>query len=89
MPASVLSLGTRRELFIDGLLIDQFVLHGGVNAVLWDQPDAIRAEMERVLPQVKEAGGYIFSSDHSVPSSVSRDEFASIVELARNLESYA
>ena len=67
---------------------DQLVLHGGINAVLWDQPEAIRAEMERVLPQVKESGGYIFSSDHSVPSSVSREEFASIVELARQLGSY-
>jgi len=40
------------------------VLHGGINAVLWDQPEAIREEMLRVVPVVKESGGYIFSSDH-------------------------
>lgn len=67
---------------------DRLVLHGGINAVLWDQPEAIRAEMERVVPVLKANGGYIFSSDHSVPSSVSLDEFRSIVNLARQLGSY-
>lgn len=64
------------------------VLHGGVNAVLWDHPDEIRAEMERVIPTLKEDGGYIFSSDHSVPSSVSLEDFRHIVELAKELGSY-
>jgi uroporphyrinogen decarboxylase len=63
------------------------VLHGGINAVLWDQPEAIQAEMERVIPAVKENGGYIFSSDHSVPSTVSLEDFRRIVELARKLGS--
>lgn len=67
---------------------DQLVLHGGINAVLWDQPDAIRAEMERVVPVMKENGGYIFSSDHSVPSSVSLEDFRRIVTLAKELGSY-
>lgn len=64
------------------------VLHGGINAVLWDQPEAIRAEMERVVPTLKENGGYIFSSDHSVPSSVSLEDFRAIVELAKRLGSF-
>jgi uroporphyrinogen decarboxylase len=64
------------------------VLHGGINAVLWDDMDKIRAEMERVLPVLKENGGYIFSSDHSVPSSVSLESFRETVELARRLGSY-
>jgi len=68
---------------------ERLVLHGGINAVLWDQPEAIQAEMERVVPRMKENGGYIFSSDHSVPSSVSLDDFRRIVELARRLGSYA
>ena len=66
----------------------KLVLHGGINAVLWDHPDLIRAEMERVLPVVKENGGYIFSSDHSVPSSVGLEDFRGIVELAKRLGSY-
>ena len=66
----------------------QLVLHGGVNAVLWDQPDIIHAEMEKIIPVMKENGGYIFSSDHSVPSSVSLEDFRGIVELAKKLGSY-
>jgi uroporphyrinogen decarboxylase len=65
------------------------VLHGGVNAVLWDHPELIQAEMERVIPVLKENGGYIFSSDHSVPSSVSLEDFRRIVILAKKLGSYS
>jgi uroporphyrinogen decarboxylase len=64
------------------------VLHGGVNAVLWDRPDEIRAEMQRVLPALKQGGGYIFSSDHSVPSSVGLEDFRGIVGLAKELGKY-
>lgn len=67
---------------------DRLVLHGGVNAVLWDKLDEIETEMERVVPVMKENGGFIFSSDHSVPSSVSLEEFRRIVELAKKLGSY-
>lgn len=68
---------------------DDLVFHGGINAVLWDDPDAIAAEMRRVLPAMKANGGYIFSSDHSVPSSVSLEQFRYIVDLAKELGSYA
>jgi len=67
---------------------NDLVLHGGVNAVLWDEPEKIKAEMERVIPILKENGGYIFSSDHSVPSSVSFEDFGHIIELAKKLGSY-
>ncbi len=63
-------------------------LHGGINAVLWDDMVAIEAEMRRVIPFVKANGGYIFSSDHSVPSAVSLDNFRTIVNLAKTLGSY-
>jgi uroporphyrinogen decarboxylase len=66
----------------------KLVLHGGVNAVLWTDPEAIKAEMERVVPVLKEGGGYIFSSDHSVPSSVSLEDFRQITTLAKELGSY-
>lgn len=65
------------------------LLHGGINAVLWDQPEAIQAEMEAVVPVLKENGGYVFSSDHSVPSTVSLEDFRRIVNLAKQLGSYA
>ncbi len=67
---------------------DKLLFHGGINAVLWDNPEAIQAEMERVVPVMKENGGYIFSSDHSVPSSVSLEDFRHITDLAKKLGSY-
>lgn len=64
------------------------VLHGGINAVLWDDIKAISEEIESVLPVMKESGGYIFSSDHSVPSSVSFENFKHIINLIKELGSY-
>jgi uroporphyrinogen decarboxylase len=66
----------------------ELVLHGGINAVLWDEPEAVEAEIRKILPVVKDGGGYVFSSDHSVPSSVSLEDFRRIVELAKRLGSY-
>ena len=45
-------------------------------------------EMRRVVPALKESGGYIFSSDHSVPDSVSLRNFWAIVDLAKELGKY-
>ncbi|MDF1514295.1 MAG: uroporphyrinogen decarboxylase family protein [Anaerolineae bacterium] len=67
---------------------DDLVLHGGINAVYWDDKDRIEAEMRRVIPILKAHGGYIFSSDHSVPSSVSLENFRNITTLAKELGSY-
>lgn len=67
---------------------DKLLFRGGINAVLWDDFDAISAEMRKVIPVLKESGGYFFSSDHSVPSSVSLDNFRRIVQLAKELGSY-
>lgn len=64
------------------------VLNGGIDAVLWNDRDAIAAEMQRSIPVLKESGGYIFSSDHSVPSSVSLTDFRTIIELAKSLGTY-
>lgn len=64
------------------------VFHGGINAVLWDDLDAIIAEIKRVVPVMKESGGYIFSSDHSVPSSVSLKNFSHIIEQAKQSGKY-
>ena len=68
---------------------DRLVLHGGINAVLWDRPEAVKAEIERLVPIMKTGGGYIFSSDHSVPSSVSLEDFRQIIALAKSVGSYA
>ena len=59
---------------------DKLVLHGGINAVKWDKPDEITEEIRRVVPVLKENGGYIFASDHSIPESVSFSDFTHIIE---------
>jgi len=63
-------------------------LRGGINAVLWDKKDQIIDEIERVVPQLKQGGGYIFSSDHSIPDAVSLENFRAIVEAAKRAGSY-
>lgn len=67
---------------------DRLGFHGGLNAVLFDKPDELWEEMRRVIPAMKENGGYIISSDHSVPQSVSLEEFKRFVELGKELGSY-
>ena len=74
--------------YADFFGLDRFVGLGVNNAVLWDDLPAIEAEMRRVVPALKAHGGYVFSSDHSVPSSVSLANFRRIVELAKELGRY-
>ena len=56
--------------------------------MLWDHIDQIEAEIVRLLPILKENGGYIFREDHSIPDSVSLDNYRRIVQIARDLGSY-
>lgn len=67
---------------------DRLVLHGGINAMLWDDIDQIENEIRRLLPVLKQGGGYIFQEDHSIPDSVSLDNYRRIVQLAKELGSY-
>ena len=67
---------------------DRLTLHGGINAVLWDNRDAIVSEIERVVPALKENGGYIFSSDHSIPNSVSLENMRAIVDTVKRAGTY-
>jgi uroporphyrinogen decarboxylase len=67
---------------------DKLVFHGGLNAVIWDDVDAVEAEMKRLIPVMKQNGGYVFASDHSIPDSVSFANFKRIVELYKKLGSY-
>jgi len=67
---------------------DRLVLDGGLNAMLWDDIDRIEAEIRRLLPVLKENGGYLFEEDHSIPDSVSLDNYRHIVQLAKELGSY-
>lgn len=67
---------------------DRLGFHGGLNAVLYTEPEALWAEMRRVIPIMKENGGYLISSDHSVPDNVTLEQFKTFVALAHELGTY-
>ena len=67
---------------------DKLVLHGGLNAMLWDDIDQTEAEIRRLVPILKQGGGYIFQEDHSIPDSVSFKDFRRIAEIAKELGKY-
>jgi hypothetical protein len=67
---------------------DVIGFHGGLNAALYDKPAEFWDQMRRVIPKMKKNGGYIISSDHSVPETASFKDFAEFVRLARELGSY-
>lgn len=66
----------------------RLLLHGGINAVLWDKKDEIIEVIEKDIPKLKENGGYIFSSDHSIPNSVSLENIKAIVETVKRVGKY-
>ncbi|MCX7591700.1 MAG: hypothetical protein N2255_08740 [Kiritimatiellae bacterium] len=66
----------------------QLAFQGGLNAVLYEKPEQLWEEMGRVIPAMKQGGGYIASTDHSVPDSVSLEEFREFVRLAKELGKY-
>ena len=67
---------------------NRLTLHGGFNAMLWKDYDAIAIEMNRLIPILKQNGGYIFGSDHSIPNDVSFENMVRIMDLAKELGRY-
>ncbi len=67
---------------------DRLVIRGGISAILWDDKDKMAEECRRLIPIMKENGGYVFSTDHSVPSNVSLADFRTITGLAKELGRY-
>lgn len=67
---------------------DRLVLRGGFDVRNWNQPDKVEEDIRRVLPVMKAGGGYIFACDHSVPDSVSMENYRHIVRLAKEVGAY-
>ena len=67
---------------------DKLAFHGGINAQIWDNIELVKAEMERIIPMLKEGGGYVFASDHSIPNSVSFENMTEIAKIAHRLGKY-
>ena len=67
---------------------DNLTFHGGINAVLWDDTDAVIEAICNIIPKMKENGGYIFASDHSIPNTVSLESFKTIIDEVKRVGSY-
>ena len=67
---------------------DKLVFRGGINAVNWSNTEAILAEINEKVPILKENGGFIFSSDHSIPNSVSLENMRLIMEEIKRVGKY-
>ncbi len=50
--------------------------------------ERICAEIEKTVPVLKQNGGYIFSSDHSIPNSVSLTNFKEIIAAVKRVGRY-
>ncbi|MDR3121997.1 MAG: hypothetical protein LBU58_11805 [Clostridiales bacterium] len=66
----------------------KLVLHGGADALYLDKPDKILPYIEAVLPVVKRDGGYVFSSDHSIPNTVSLETYRAVVDAVKRFGAY-
>jgi uroporphyrinogen decarboxylase len=58
-------------------------LFGGIDVRAMANPDpkVIEKEIKTKIPVAKKGGGYIYHSDHSVPSNVSFEQYARVMEL--------
>lgn len=64
----------------------EFAIWGGIDKrALAKDEKAIRDEVERVVPQMLEKGGYIPGLDHSVPPDVPLSNFRYYLELVRKI----
>lgn len=67
---------------------DRLTLHGGMNALLWNDLDALEETVRRTVPVLKANGGFIFATDHSIPASVSAPDLKRILDVVREVGAY-
>ena len=67
---------------------DKLLLHGGINAQQWHDTQAVINEIEEKVPYLKQNGGFIFSSDHSIPNSVSLENVKTIINKVKEVGRY-
>ncbi|MCL2640680.1 MAG: hypothetical protein FWD53_07540, partial [Phycisphaerales bacterium] len=67
---------------------DRMVFHGGLNAAVMHEFDKYADEMKKYVPILMQNGGYILSSDHSIPDAVSLETYKRIVALAKEVGKY-
>jgi uroporphyrinogen decarboxylase len=64
------------------------LLRGGFDAMHWNDWAKVEKDIRSLLPVLMESGGYVFSSDHSIPDYTSLETYRRIVELVREVGRY-
>ena len=67
---------------------DRLLLHGGFDALLWNDVDKMEETVRKWVPTLKEQGGFIFATDHTTPSNVSLQDFKRIVDVVKEVGRY-
>jgi len=69
---------------------DAIAFMGGIDVRAMAAPDprVIETEIATKIPVAKQGGGYIYHSDHSVPSNVSFDQYCRVIELVKRCGTY-
>lgn len=69
---------------------DALTLWGGIDvrAIAHPDPTVLEREVREKVALAKQGGGYIFSSDHSIPDNVSLDRYKRMLELGLEYGSY-
>lgn len=69
---------------------DRLCFMGGIDVRAMADPDpaVIEAEIAAKIPAAKAGGGYIYHSDHSVPSNVSFPRYCRVMDLVREYGTY-
>jgi uroporphyrinogen decarboxylase len=68
---------------------DKIAFLGNINSRILHDRKAVRDELDDKIPAAMRNGGYIFASDHSIPSELSLKEYLSILDYARQLGTYS
>jgi uroporphyrinogen decarboxylase len=66
----------------------EVTLHGGMNALLWNDLEAMEAVVREQVPLLKQGGGFIFATDHSIPANVGAADLRHILNVAREVGQY-
>jgi uroporphyrinogen decarboxylase len=69
---------------------DEMAFMGGIDVRAMADPDpsVIEEEIKAKIPFAKRGGGYIYHSDHSIPTNVSFDQYRRVLELVRKYGAY-
>lgn len=66
----------------------KLAFHGGLNAALFGKMDQLLTEADRIVPLLKQGGGYVIASDHSIPDDVSLQSYQRFIEHTKKLGTY-